>query len=151
MFSEYAVNEILGGESDSANCAVMVASTIIALDSFPRGIVAFTTTAQKKAGEIFVGGERVAVKFLSSEIPCSCLEQKLSELKAMPKISCCTRCRKRDVKSKIMECSICRVTQYCSKKCQRDDWPEHKLLCKQFALITAVGGNSSLGGNEQHS
>jgi hypothetical protein len=27
-------------------------------------------------------------------------------------------------------CGICKVTAYCSMQCQRDSWPDHKLLCQ---------------------
>jgi hypothetical protein len=30
-------------------------------------------------------------------------------------------------------CSTCGSSHYCSKLCQKDDWPVHKLLCKSFA------------------
>lgn len=29
-------------------------------------------------------------------------------------------------------CGNCRVTNYCSEKCQRSDWPQHKLSCKKI-------------------
>ncbi len=31
----------------------------------------------------------------------------------------------------VSHCSKCRHRGYCSKKCQKDDWPRHKLLCRQ--------------------
>jgi MYND finger len=33
-------------------------------------------------------------------------------------------------------CSKCRSANYCSTKCQRDDWRAHKLLCEAFALLS---------------
>jgi hypothetical protein len=30
-------------------------------------------------------------------------------------------------------CSMCRVVQYCSRECQKRDWPTHKKLCKTLA------------------
>ncbi|CAM6113755.1 unnamed protein product [Calypogeia fissa] len=30
-------------------------------------------------------------------------------------------------------CTQCRTLRYCSKECQRIDWPTHKLLCRSFS------------------
>ncbi|PVH99567.1 hypothetical protein DM02DRAFT_528848, partial [Periconia macrospinosa] len=30
-------------------------------------------------------------------------------------------------------CNICKGVSYCSKECQRADWPTHQLLCEDFA------------------
>ncbi|KAL4744885.1 hypothetical protein BDW72DRAFT_212011 [Aspergillus terricola var. indicus] len=32
-----------------------------------------------------------------------------------------------------LQCSRCRSTYYCSRDCQKSDFPSHRLLCKQFA------------------
>ena len=32
---------------------------------------------------------------------------------------------------KLTRCSSCKLTLYCSKKCQRDDWKQHKPYCKR--------------------
>ena len=29
-------------------------------------------------------------------------------------------------------CSACNIVGYCSKKCQKEDWPIHKLYCKHI-------------------
>lgn len=29
-------------------------------------------------------------------------------------------------------CNKCGCTLYCSKRCQKEDWKEHKVLCKEF-------------------
>lgn len=31
------------------------------------------------------------------------------------------------------QCSGCKVVRYCSTACQKEDWPQHKLLCRTFA------------------
>lgn len=33
---------------------------------------------------------------------------------------------------KLRRCSQCRIVQYCSKACQRRDWPAHKVLCENI-------------------
>ena len=36
---------------------------------------------------------------------------------------------------KLMKCSKCFIIRYCSAKCQRDDWEDHKKLCRLLAVI----------------
>ena len=31
---------------------------------------------------------------------------------------------------RLYKCKSCRVARYCSRKCQKIDWPKHKQLCK---------------------
>ncbi|KAL4962166.1 uncharacterized protein BDV14DRAFT_179123 [Aspergillus stella-maris] len=42
---------------------------------------------------------------------------------------CCVMCNT----SPGLRCSRCRSTYYCSRDCQKSDFPSHRLLCKQFA------------------
>ncbi|KAI9375261.1 hypothetical protein BJX61DRAFT_182665 [Aspergillus egyptiacus] len=42
---------------------------------------------------------------------------------------CCVMCNR----SPGLQCARCRSTYYCSRDCQKSDFPSHKLLCKQFA------------------
>jgi hypothetical protein len=39
----------------------------------------------------------------------------------------CTSCRKKT--SECKACSKCSIVPYCSKECQKSDWPIHKLFC----------------------
>jgi hypothetical protein len=36
---------------------------------------------------------------------------------------------------KLQRCSKCLVVSYCSKECQRKDWPNHKKVCKNLAIF----------------
>ncbi len=40
-------------------------------------------------------------------------------------ITVCHKCKKADSAA----CGRCLLVRYCSKDCQRDDWPAHKLVC----------------------
>jgi hypothetical protein len=58
------------------------------------------------------------------ELPEDCifLETKFDESP-----NACSVCFK---KCYLEHCSRCKKVQYCSKECQRKDWPEHKQVCK---------------------
>lgn len=42
----------------------------------------------------------------------------------------CFVCREKG-KPKLKECTTCQKVRYCSKECQKKDWPVHKLRCKR--------------------
>ena len=44
----------------------------------------------------------------------------------------CTRCLKKGSLTSLRRCTGCKSSSYCSKDCQRSDWPSHKQLCKSI-------------------
>jgi hypothetical protein len=46
-------------------------------------------------------------------------------------VSECASCKKTREK-RFSHCSQCKMTFYCSVSCQRQDWPQHKLHCKEL-------------------
>ena len=44
----------------------------------------------------------------------------------------CTRCLKKRSLTVLRRCTGCKRSRYCSKDCQRSDWPSHKQLCKSI-------------------
>lgn len=40
-------------------------------------------------------------------------------------------------------CTVCK-TGYCSKKCQMDDWPAHKKICKDLQLETILARTTDI-------
>jgi hypothetical protein len=56
----------------------------------------------------------------------------------------CDFCLSKPNKTDILQCSRCKNAFYCSEKCQRADWPQHKLKCKTFSS-TLFNINNYLG------
>jgi hypothetical protein len=99
------------------------------------------------------------VNFFVQRIPCDCLEEKQLECHAIEGICCnkdnddddvcclqtqstttttTTTTTTKNTSSntssiKLLDCSACKLAKYCSKECQRADWPRHKEICKMLA------------------
>ena len=57
----------------------------------------------------------------------------------------CTRCSKKGSLTALRRCTGFKSSSYCSKDCQRSDWPLHKHLCKSIQSQTRkINCNSSL-------
>jgi hypothetical protein len=85
----------------------------------------------------FMGNARgcTTAKYLSKRTPCSCLEEIMMYL--TPKGGACFHCGAFKPVKELMVCSRCRITQYCSKSCQKAHWPEHKHACFDRAQTNA--------------
>ena len=44
----------------------------------------------------------------------------------------CTHCLKKGSLTALRRCTACKSSSYCSKDCQKLDWPSHKQLCKSI-------------------
>ncbi|KAF9476546.1 hypothetical protein BDN70DRAFT_166307 [Pholiota conissans] len=43
----------------------------------------------------------------------------------------CTNCLKTSQECGLKRCEMCKVALYCSKECQKKNWPEHKVICTE--------------------
>ncbi len=62
-------------------------------------------------------------------------------------IMCCAACGIADTEvdgGKLKTCIACKSARYCSVKCQRGHWPQHKRACKKRAaeLMSCYSSNS---------
>ena len=73
---------------------------------------------------------RDELKFFRKRISCSCLkDMHLKMRKSCPKTGQCFGCDRTTERALLMVCSRCRISQYCSRRCQVEHWPIHK--CKE--------------------
>jgi len=47
-------------------------------------------------------------------------------------------------------CSRCKIARYCSNKCQKTDWPDHKKLCFKESLVAANSTEVSARVEQDH-
>jgi hypothetical protein len=38
-----------------------------------------------------------------------------------------------------VRCGWCEVARYCSPACQKEDWPQHRHVCRRLAAVEAAG------------
>ena len=92
-----------------------------------------------------MGTERGLITVLTSETKtnndCDCMATKKRETNHMEKMQRCDGCLK-EFSNGLMKCK-CNRTLYCSEECQLEDWPYHKLFCKEVKKYRQNGGNTS--------
>ena len=112
-----------------AKCFVMVRGRISSLHHSPA-----VAADVVKMMELLDADERTLVQFFQKQIPCSCLDEKYKEVKAITKMGICINedCPlpdRRAIRSKMLCCTRCNIAHYCSRKCQKDNWSRHKNWC----------------------
>ena len=87
-------------------------------------------SASRLGRDITDGNIRDTLRFFSRRLrSCSCLKSVYEQSKSEPKISICYNCHIEKERALLKVCGRCKLSQYCSEKCQRDDWPIHKKWC----------------------
>eukprot|EP00984_Skeletonema_dohrnii_P030943 scaffold22845_cov85-Skeletonema_dohrnii-CCMP3373.AAC.2 len=80
--------------------------------------------------------EHTLISFFRKRIRCSCLDKKYKEVKSIAKLGVCCNLMCRHPEGKVERstmkcCSRCHLANYCSRKCQVENWPVHKKFCQQ--------------------
>ncbi|KAL0948803.1 hypothetical protein HGRIS_008932 [Hohenbuehelia grisea] len=57
----------------------------------------------------------------------------------------CNQCEKPDIDDKFAACEGCLSAMYCSKECQRKNWPAHREWCKETRAMSKEAGVPSFG------
>jgi len=94
--------------------------------------------------------EHTLISFFKKRISCSCLDSKYQEVKSVKKLGICYnfKCPHPDRKverSLTKCCSLCRRVNYCSRKCQVDNWKLHWLYCSGYVQRDLMVNSSSRG------
>jgi len=89
-----------------------------------------------KVAELWSADEHTLVKYLRKNIPCKCLDEKYKEVKSITMMGVCfnPKCSIPDrmvERSKMLYCTRCCISNYCSAECQKANWPRHKEFCDE--------------------
>jgi hypothetical protein len=119
---------ILDGKSDDARLPALLAL----ITKSVRGKM--PDSGPQKMMELLDGDEHTLVQFFRKQLPCSCLDEKYSEVKSITKMGICYNhdCPLPDrmaIRRSMLCCTGCRKVNYCSRECQEADWPVHKEFC----------------------
>jgi len=101
-------------------------------------------TEQPEFFETQIADIHTLVSFYRKKIPCSCLDEKYEEVKSVSKVGLCRNLNcslpghlvKR---SKMLYCTACGTTNYCSRDCQVEDWKRHKKTCNMKKHLAKHG------------
>jgi len=127
----FSVNTIL--REDTYATPNIVSSVLLLLENFDdsKDFESSYWSAAPKIRDITYSlrTPRVALKFYSKRIGCSCLKEKYAQSRGLNKTGECHNCCKHLERRKLMVCSRCKVNHYCSDECHREKWPIHKKWC----------------------
>eukprot|EP00984_Skeletonema_dohrnii_P021526 scaffold10783_cov133-Skeletonema_dohrnii-CCMP3373.AAC.3 len=92
--------------------------------------------------EIHIGDMHTLVSYLRRRIPCCCLDETYVKFRSTKKIGLCRNpdCplpNGQTKRSAMLQCTRCRLANYCSRECQVKEWPNHKRWCDNDAKARA--------------
>ena len=90
-----------------------------------------TLESQREMRDMRGDGIRGVIRFFAKRASCACLDKMNEEVKRQAKKGCCYNCEQSFDFNTLLECSCCSIVHYCSKDCQKADWPKHKQEEKQ--------------------
>lgn len=128
-----ATHHVLQGDFDRARYFAVTASSFEIFASYRRGEkVNLNATTAKMLELGKCDDERTLVKYLRKRIPCSCLDEIYKNVKTMTRKGVCYNCSSSVERNKMLTCARCGEAHYCSRSCQKADWPKHKERCENL-------------------
>ena len=122
-------HHVLQGDFDNARCFAAMAAYFEIFVAAKRGEKVNPASTTATMLEVINCDECTLVKFLRKQIPCSCLDEMYKEVKSMTRTGVCFNCSCTPERSKLLTCGRCGDANYCSRACQKADWPKHKESC----------------------
>ena len=62
----------------------------------------------------------------------------------------CYNCSVPRTNRPLQRCGGCQLVAYCCRECQKDDWSEHKIVCKEFPAIKGKNVLYTKGSWKEH-
>lgn len=128
-----ATNQLLKRERRFMKMAAAIAFFVVELEGAEKRGASVEVKA--KMHTILGGTDRDVICYFAKRVDCTCLQQMCSQAKAEMKMGSCNQCYQRMERKNLLVCSLCQVTPYCGKECQRLAWPEHRETCEKGALV----------------
>ena len=138
-FASLATEYLLRGNDKDVIMAEGLAITIVNIEQAEVGASYTFNRMVSISRDLDEGGQRTVTRFINKRINCDCLKQKCEQSKKLPKVGKCQNCWKQMERSKLFACNGCKVgihnlTQYCSIRCQTQNWQKHEKDCIQYRI-----------------
>jgi len=119
---------------------VTIAQSIVVIEQFSGTCdieaTIWSRVVSMKRRDLAVGTSSIMrdiLKFYRKRTSCKCLKKMHVEARrASQKTGVCYGCLKEYERASLFVCSRCMIFQYCSRKCQLADWPDHESKCGNF-------------------
>ena len=129
-------NMILGNDVNALGLPRNIAYAVVVLENYDgsgdihKTMRSRVVASKYRDGLGGSGSVRDVLKFYRKRLSCSCLKKMhLEARKTTPKMGACLNCGQKKERALLSVCSKCRISHYCSRECQIEDWPEHRGHC----------------------